>query len=91
MVNDNVQYHGEEIPVDLILSDFAEQSGFLPESGSCPAARATPASRWAVSGGVNCGNASNSGCAMNNRLDDARRRPVIQNESGSEPIWNYGE
>ena len=28
MVNDNVQYHGEEIPVDLILSDFAEQAGF---------------------------------------------------------------
>ena len=28
MVNDNVQYHGEEIPVDLILSDFAEQVGF---------------------------------------------------------------
>ena len=28
MVNDNVQYHGEEAPVDLILSDFAEQSGF---------------------------------------------------------------
>jgi len=28
MVNDNVRYHGEEIPVDLILSDFAEQSGF---------------------------------------------------------------
>ena len=28
MVNDNVQYHGEELPVDLILSDFAEQSGF---------------------------------------------------------------
>ena len=28
MVNDNVQYHGEEVPVDLILSDFAEQSGF---------------------------------------------------------------
>ena len=28
MVNDNVQYHGEEIPVDLILSDFAEQYGF---------------------------------------------------------------
>ena len=31
MVNDNVQYHGEEIPVDLILSDFAEQSGFACE------------------------------------------------------------
>ena len=28
MVNDNVQYHGEEVPVDLILSDFAEQAGF---------------------------------------------------------------
>jgi len=27
MVNDNVQYHGEELPVDCILSDFAEQSG----------------------------------------------------------------
>lgn len=27
MVNDNVQYHGEEVPVDLILSDFAEQAG----------------------------------------------------------------
>ena len=31
MVNDNVQYHGEEAPVDLILSDFAEQSGFVCE------------------------------------------------------------
>ena len=28
MVNDNVQYHGEELPVDLILSDYAENSGF---------------------------------------------------------------
>lgn len=28
MVNDNVQYHGEELPVDLILADYAEQSGF---------------------------------------------------------------
>ena len=28
MVNDNVQYHGEELPVDFILADFAEQSGF---------------------------------------------------------------
>ena len=28
MVNDNVQYHGEEVPTDLVLSDFAEQSGF---------------------------------------------------------------
>ena len=31
MVNDNVQYHGEEVPVDLILPDFAEQSGFRCE------------------------------------------------------------
>ncbi len=29
MVNDNVQYHGEEIPVDFILSDFAEKSGMV--------------------------------------------------------------
>ena len=28
MINDNVQYHGEEVPVDFILSDLAEQSGF---------------------------------------------------------------
>lgn len=27
MVNDNVQYIGEEVPVDLILSDFAESAG----------------------------------------------------------------
>ena len=32
MVNDNVRYHGQEIPVDLILSDFAEQSGFQCEA-----------------------------------------------------------
>ena len=31
MVNDNVQYHGEEVPVDLILSDFAESCGFRCE------------------------------------------------------------
>jgi hypothetical protein len=27
MVNDNVRYAGEEVPVDLILSDFAEAAG----------------------------------------------------------------
>lgn len=27
MVNDNVRYAGEEVPVDLILSDFAETFG----------------------------------------------------------------
>ena len=31
MVNDNVQYHGEEVPVDLILSNIAEMSGFVCE------------------------------------------------------------
>ena len=31
MVNDNVRYHGEEVPVDLILSDFAEYAGFRCE------------------------------------------------------------
>ena len=28
MVNDNVRYHGEEVPVDLILSEIAEEFGF---------------------------------------------------------------
>ena len=28
MVNDNVQYHGQEVPVDLILADIAERCGF---------------------------------------------------------------
>ena len=32
MVNDNVQYHGEELPVDFILADFAEESGFRCDS-----------------------------------------------------------
>ncbi|MGC8877887.1 MAG: hypothetical protein ACP5R2_01520 [Anaerolineae bacterium] len=31
MVNDNVRYHGEEVPVDLILSDFATQAGLSVE------------------------------------------------------------
>ncbi|TAK37206.1 MAG: site-specific DNA-methyltransferase [Saprospiraceae bacterium] len=31
MVNDNVRYGGEEIPVDLILSEFAENFGFTIE------------------------------------------------------------
>lgn len=32
MVNDNVQYAGEEVPVDLILSDFAEKFGLSVEN-----------------------------------------------------------
>lgn len=32
MVNDNVRYHGMDVPVDLILSEFAERSGFRCES-----------------------------------------------------------
>jgi len=32
MVNDNVRYAGETIPVDLILSDFAEKAGFQVET-----------------------------------------------------------
>jgi len=31
MVNDNVQYAGEEVPVDLILSALAEEAGFHTE------------------------------------------------------------
>ena len=32
MVNDNVRYGGREVPVDIILSEFAESSGFRCES-----------------------------------------------------------
>lgn len=32
MINDNVQYYGEEIPVDLILSDFAQSAGLQIET-----------------------------------------------------------
>jgi hypothetical protein len=32
MVNDNVQYQGEHIPVDLILSEFAKSAGFSIEA-----------------------------------------------------------
>ncbi|MCC6580855.1 MAG: hypothetical protein IT440_10470 [Phycisphaeraceae bacterium] len=32
MVNDNVRYEGAHVPVDLILSDFAEQAGFEIEA-----------------------------------------------------------
>ena len=32
MVNDNVQYHGEEVPVDLILSDLAVAAGMSVET-----------------------------------------------------------
>ncbi len=32
MVNDNVQYQGEEVPVDLILSDFAAKAGLSVDS-----------------------------------------------------------
>ncbi len=32
MVNDNVQYMGEEVPVDLILSEFARRFGLAVES-----------------------------------------------------------
>jgi DNA modification methylase len=32
LVNDNVQYHGLELPVDLILSDFAEHAGLTVEA-----------------------------------------------------------
>ena len=37
MANDNVQYHGEEAPVDLILSAIAEACGFVCEEiGALP-------------------------------------------------------
>lgn len=32
MVNDNVRYQGVQVPVDLILADFAERAGFAVET-----------------------------------------------------------
>lgn len=32
MVNDNVRYHGEEVPVDLILSDLAARAGLAVDA-----------------------------------------------------------
>ena len=32
MVNDNVRYHGEEVPVDLILSDLATRAGLAVDA-----------------------------------------------------------
>lgn len=37
MVNDNVRYHGIVVPVDIILSEFAERAGF-----GCHSIRALP-------------------------------------------------
>ncbi|MCK7511702.1 MAG: hypothetical protein MZV70_51760 [Desulfobacterales bacterium] len=48
MVNDNVQHAGEEVPVDLVLSDIAESAGFGPSTfGRWAEAKATVVSRWA--------------------------------------------
>ena len=59
MVNDNVRYHGEEIPVDLILSDFAEKAGLSVElyMGAPAAVRETAVNRWASTAEMNCGRA----------------------------------
>ena len=35
MVNDNVRYFGEELPVDLILSDFAARAGLYVDAIRC--------------------------------------------------------
>ena len=75
MVNDNVQYHGEELPVDFILSDFAEQSGFTCEHiWVLPRRKATLANRWGALGGESSGSASTGGCAetTNQLLEKSR-------------------
>ena len=64
MVNDNVQYHGEEVPVDLILSAIAEDCGFVCEEiGVLPRGKATPASKWAASAGASSASACTAGVA----------------------------
>jgi hypothetical protein len=63
MVNDNVQYHGEELPVDLILSDRAETRD-LPANiyGPYHVEKEMPASKWGALAGVSSENESIDGC-----------------------------
>ena len=59
MVNDNVRYAGEEVPVDTILSSMAEAFGLIQiESGHSREEKETAASRWALMGDRNCESAS---------------------------------
>ena len=71
MVNDNVQYHGEELPVDLILSDFAEESQGLHVKayGHYPVGKAIPANRCVGSGVGNSASACIGGRARMGKLE----------------------
>ena len=62
MVNDNVQYHGEEVPVDFILSTTPNSLDSLVLTfGRCLGGRGIPASRWQGSVDAKFGSVSTSG------------------------------
>lgn len=62
MVNDNVQYAGEEVPVDLILSDFASHAGLAVDYiGVLPRAREIAASKWTCMAGMSSASACTFG------------------------------
>lgn len=69
MVNDNVQYSGQEIPVDLILSDFAASAGLqVDHVWVLPRGKGTAASKWELMAGTKFASASMFG---QNRKPDA--------------------
>ena len=61
IVHDDVQYHGEEVPFDLILSDIAEACGFeCEEITVLPLGKGNvPASKWGASDAASCASAYN--------------------------------
>ena len=61
MVNDNVRYGGEEIPVDLVLSDFAEKVGFKIKIGLYLLVKEIAVNKWENTVVLNSENVSISG------------------------------
>ena len=83
MVNDNVQYHGEEAPVDLILSDFAEQSGFVCKNiWMLPRGKGNSSQQMAASAGERSGSVSTGGYAGNR---PRRRAAQVNADVGEDP------
>ena len=71
MVNDNVRYQGAHVPVDLILSDFAEQAGFDVEAiWVLPIGKGNSSQQMGLSGDVKLESAYSSGERGNRKMSD---------------------
>ncbi len=65
MVNDNVRYAGEEVPVDLILGSMAEGFGLQVERiWTIARGKATAASKWACMGAPSHASVSTFGASL---------------------------